>query len=129
KLSELAVGIGPFVVGPAVERKVGSAAFSQLAIDATEWRSAAWAQQHGMYAAIYDHIEDVDAEVERLATRLAESSPEAMLELKNIFWEDTQHWGRLLTERAAISGRLVLSDFTRNRSEERRVGKECARRW
>lgn len=114
KLSELAVGIGPFVVGPAVERKVGSAAFSQLAIDATEWRSAAWAQQHGMYAAIYDHIEDVDAEVERLATRLAESSPEAMLELKNIFWEDTQHWGRLLTERAAISGRLVLSDFTRN---------------
>lgn len=114
KLSELAVGIGPFVVGPAVERKVGSAAFSQLAIDATEWRSAAWAQQHGMYAAIYDHIEAVDAEVKRLAARLAGSSPEAMLELKNIFWEDTQHWDRLLTERAAISGRLVLSDFTRN---------------
>jgi len=114
KLSELAVGIGPFVVGPAVERKVGSAAFSQLAIDATEWRSAAWAQQHGMYAAIYDHIEAVDAEVERLAARLAASSPEAMLELKNIFWEGTQHWDRLLTERAAISGRLVLSDFTRN---------------
>lgn len=114
KLSELAVGIGPFVVGPAVERKVGSAAFSQLAIDATEWRSAAWAQQHGMYAAIYEDIETVDAEVERLAARLAGSSPEAMLELKNIFWEGTQHWDQLLTERAAISGRLVLSDFTRN---------------
>lgn len=114
KLSELAVGIGPFVVGPAVERKIGNAAFTQLSIDATEWRSAEWACNRNLYAEIYDTVEEVDAAVEKLANRLASSSPEAMAELKNIFWEGTAHWDTLLTERAAISGRLVLSDFTRN---------------
>ncbi len=123
KLSELAVGIGPFVVGPAVERKVGTAAFSQLAIDATGWQSAAWAMQHGMYAAVYENIEDVDAAVSGLAAQLASFSPEAMLELKNIFWKGTQHWDQLLPERAAISGRLVLSDFTRNAITAFKAGK------
>lgn len=114
KLSELAVGIGPFVVGPAVERAVGTAAFAQMAIDATEWRSAQWACQHGMYAEIYSDIQQVDTAVGRLAAKLSQSSPEAMQELKRVFWEGTSHWHTLLTERAAISGRLVLSDFTRN---------------
>lgn len=114
KLSELAVGIGPFVVGPAVERKVGTSAMSQLAIDASSWRSAQWAEERGLYAHVYPSVDALDAGVQELADRLAASNPEAMAELKRIFWAGTEHWDALLAERAAISGRLVLSDFTRN---------------
>ena len=114
KLSELAVGIGPFVVGPAVQRKIGLSAMSQLAIDATQWRSAQWAFNHGLYAAIFETEDDMDEEINRLSTVLAKSSPEAMAELKGIFWEGTENWDELLVERAGISGRLVLSDFTVN---------------
>jgi len=114
KLSELAVGIGPFVVGPAVERKIGVAGYSQLAIDASQWRSAEWAKRHGLYAEIYNTIQEVDDSVASLADRLAHSSPEAMSQLKKVFWSGTEHWDSLLSERAAISGRLVLSDFTRD---------------
>lgn len=114
KLSELAVGIGPFVVGPAVERKIGVSAMSQLAIDAAEWRSAEWAEQRGLYAAVLPDATALDAAVDALARRLATSNPEAMAELKRVFWAGTDHWDALLAERAAISGRLVLSDFTRN---------------
>ncbi|OJW83504.1 MAG: enoyl-CoA hydratase [Bacteroidetes bacterium 46-16] len=114
KLSELAVGIGPFVVGPAVERKVGVSCFSQLAIDATGWRSAEWAKKHGLYAEVHQSTEDLDQAVSDLAERLAHSSPDAMAQLKKIFWHGTEHWDTILADRAAISGRLVLSDFTRN---------------
>jgi methylglutaconyl-CoA hydratase len=112
KLSELAVGIGPFVVGPAVERKIGLSAMSQLAINATEWRSADWAHQHGLYADVFETVADLDEELNRLATVLAKSSPEAMAELKKIFWQGTENWDQLLSDRAGISGTLVLSDFT-----------------
>lgn len=114
KLSELAVGIGPFVVGPAVERKTGTSAFSQLAIDATEWRSAEWAKRHSLYAEVHPGIAELDDAVNKLAERLAHSSPEAMAQLKKIFWQGTDHWDTLLSERAAISGKLVLSEFTRS---------------
>jgi methylglutaconyl-CoA hydratase len=114
KLSELAVGIGPFVVGPAVERKMGVGPFMQLSIDATEWRTAQYAYEHGLYAEIHDTIDAADAAVLKLANKLALSSPEAMAELKKVFWKDTENWDSLLVERAAISGRLVLSEFTRN---------------
>jgi methylglutaconyl-CoA hydratase len=114
KLSELAVGIGPFVVGPAVERKVGLSAFSQLTIDATEWRSAEWAKKHGLYAELHNSIEDLDDAVNTLAQKLSHSNPEAIAQLKKVFWHGTEHWDTLLTERAAISGKLVLSEFTRN---------------
>ena len=114
KLSELAVGIGPFVVGPAVERKVGLSAMSQLAINATEWRTAEWAMQNGLYADVFDGEDEMDEEIARLATILAKSSPEAMAELKKVFWKGTEDWDQLLSDRAAISGTLVLSDFTVN---------------
>jgi len=114
KLSELAVGIGPFVVGPAVERKVGVSAMSQMAINATEFMSAEWAREKGLYAELFETEEAMDEAIAALATRLAASSPDAMLELKRIFWQGTEHWDNLLVERAGISGRLVLSDFTRN---------------
>jgi len=114
KLSELAVGIGPFVVGPAVERKMGMSAMSQLAIDATQWQSAAWAKEKGLYTNVFDTVEEMDAAIETLVTKLANSHPEAMHELKKIFWQGTDHWDQLLFDRAKISGRLVLSDFTKN---------------
>ena len=114
KLSELAVGIGPFVVGPAVERKIGLSAMSELAINATAWRSAAWAKSKGLYTEIFETIEEMDNAVEILANRLAASNPDAMKELKKIFWQGTDHWDQLLLERAGISGKLVLSAFTRN---------------
>jgi methylglutaconyl-CoA hydratase len=118
KLSELAVGIGPFVVGPAVQRKMGLSAMSELAIDAAEWRSANWAMQKGLYNQVFSSVEEMDAAISKLAETLAKSSPEAMSDLKNIFWEGTENWDQLLVERAAVSGRLVLSDFTRNAIEK-----------
>lgn len=114
KLSELAVGIGPFVVGPAVERKIGTSAMSMLAINATEWYPAEWAKEKSLYAEIFDSIEAMDEAIDVLANKLAQSNPEAMSMLKKVFWEGTEHWDTLLSERAAMSGKLVLSDFTRN---------------
>ena len=117
KLSELAVGIGPFVVGPAVERKLGTSCFSQLAIDATGWRSAEWAKNHGLYADIYKSEIELDEAIHQLATKLANSNPEAMALLKGVFWQGTEAWDTLLDERAGMSGKLVLSAFTRNAIE------------
>ncbi len=117
KLSELAVGIGPFVVGPAVARKIGNAAMSQLAINATEFKSAYWAREKGLYADVFDTIEEMDAAIDQLSERLSKSNPEAMSMLKKIFWEGTENWDTLLLERAAMSGKLVLSDFTKNAIE------------
>jgi len=114
KLSELAIGIGPFVVGPAVERKVGTSAMSMMAINASEFYSAEWAKQQGLYAEIFDSVEDLDKGIDELAVKLSKSNPEAMQLLKKVFWEGTEHWDTLLAERAALSGTLVLSDFTRN---------------
>ncbi len=114
KLSELAVGIGPFVVGPAVERKMGLSAMSELAINATEWRSAEWAKSKGLYTDVFDTVETMDEAIERLADVLAQSNPEAMTLLKTVFWQGTDHWNELLDERAGMSGKLVLSDFTVN---------------
>ena len=114
KLSELAVGIGPFVVGPAVERKIGTSAMSMMAINATEWYSANWAREKGLYADVFEDAEQMDEAIETLANKLASSNPEAMRMLKQVFWEGTEHWDVLLSDRAAMSGKLVLSDFTRN---------------
>jgi len=113
KLSELAIGIGPFVIGPAVERKIGTAAFSQLAIHATDWQTAAWAKTQGLFADVFETTEELDKAVAQLAQNLATSSPEAMQELKKVLWQGTENWDTLLEERAAQSGRLVLSDYTR----------------
>jgi len=117
KLSELAIGIGPFVVGPAVERKVGTSAMTQLAIDAARWQPARWALEKGLYAQVYEDAEQLDAGVQELAENLAASNPEAMRLLKQAFWEGTGHWDDLLEERAAMSGKLVLSRFTREAIE------------
>jgi len=114
KLSELAVGIGPFVVGPAVERKVGLSAMSSLTINATEWRSAQWALSNGLYSDIFEDANEMDEEIQRLSNQLNNSNPEAMRLLKKVFWEGTDHWDELLSQRAAMSGELVLSEFSKN---------------
>jgi methylglutaconyl-CoA hydratase len=114
KLSELALGIGPFVVGPAVERKIGVSAFSQLALDASEFRSAGWAKEKGLYAEVFETSSDMDEAVQTLAAKLAGYSPDALKVMKEVFWQGTEHWANLLADRAAISGSLVLSDYTRD---------------
>lgn len=114
RLSELAVGIGPFVVGPAVERKVGLSAMSQLAMNPNEWQTAEWGKQKGLFTEVFDTIEQLDAYIDHFTKQLAAFNPEAMAELKKVFWQGTEHWDTLLQERAAISGRLVLSEFTKN---------------
>jgi methylglutaconyl-CoA hydratase len=114
KLSELAVGIGPFVVGPAVERKIGTSAFTSLSINATEWQSAQWAKEKGLYVDIFKTVEEMDAAIVALAAKLSKSNPEAMEMLKKVFWRGTENWDTLLIERAEMSGKLVLSDFTIN---------------
>ena len=113
KLSELNVGIGPFVVGPAVERKLGLSGFSQIAIDANTFYEAEWARQKGLYNQVYDSVEELDEAVQKFAENLCGYSPEAMKEMKKVFWSGTEDWDRLLAERAVISGRLVLSEFTK----------------
>ncbi|NND52089.1 MAG: enoyl-CoA hydratase/isomerase family protein [Flavobacteriaceae bacterium] len=113
KLSELNVGIGPFVVGPAVLRKIGTSGLSQIAIDADTFYDAEWAREKGLYANIYDSTEDLDAAVKTFAEKLCAYNVEAMKALKDMLWKGTEDWDELLAERAAISGRLVLSDFTK----------------
>ncbi|GAB5401524.1 MAG: enoyl-CoA hydratase/isomerase family protein [Aureisphaera sp.] len=113
KLSELNVGIGPFVVGPAVERKLGLSGMSQIAIDANSFYDAEWARQKGLYAQVYESTEALDEAVQGLAGNLCTYNTEAMKEMKKVFWKGTEDWDNLLAERAAISGRLVLSDFTK----------------
>jgi methylglutaconyl-CoA hydratase len=114
KLSELAVGIGPFVVGPAVERKLGLSGMTDLAINATEWRSAQWAHERGLYNDVFDDTQAMDAAVEALVSKLLSSSSDAMRGLKRVFWEGTEHWDQLLAERAAVSGELILSQSAKD---------------
>ncbi len=113
KLSELAVGIGPFVVGPVIEKKIGLASFSQMAVDA-DWRDASWCERRGLYAKVVSDVAALDAHVDTLATTLAASNPEAMAMMKRVFWAGTEQWDSLLAARAAMSGTLVLSEFTRH---------------
>ncbi len=113
KLSELTVGIGPFVIAPAIERKMGLAALSELSLDAKTWKNAYWAKEKGLYADVFESIEKMDKEVEFLALDLSKYNSETLKELKKIFWQHTDGWNDLLEERAEISGKLVLSNYTK----------------
>ncbi len=113
KLSELVVGIGPFVVGPAVERKIGKPAFTQLTLDADQFKTAEWAKSKGLYTEVLESTEALDERVLQFAEELCDRNPEARAAIKKVFWDGTENWDQLLSDRAAISGRLVLSDFTK----------------
>ncbi len=110
KVSELEIGIGPFVVGPALERKIGLSAFSQLTIDAASWRTAEWAKTRGLYSEVHMNINELDESIQRLANHLIRSNPQAVKEIKKILWQGTSNWDQLLSERAKISGQLVISE-------------------
>lgn len=114
KLSELAIGIGPFVIEPAVSRKIGKSALAEMTLAAHEWKSAAWANEKGVYAKVFQTIEELDKELQTFAAKLSSYNPEALSEMKKVLWENTENWDSLLYERATVSGRLVLSDFTKN---------------
>jgi len=118
RLSELSIGIGPFVVGPAVERKIGTSAFSQLTIDAVMWRNAQWGGRKGLFAEVHGTVEGMDESIAKLIHHLIHSSPLAMAEIKKILWRGAENWDQLLLDRAAISGKLVLSSFARQAIEK-----------
>ena len=122
KLSELAIGIGPFVVGPAIERKISISAFSQLTINATEWHSAEWAKEKGLFAEVHETTEKMDASIAILTDKLSSSNPDSMRGLKQVMWEGTDHWDTLLIDRAAMSGKWVLSDFTQATLAQLKLG-------
>lgn len=113
KLSELSLGFGPFVVGPVIERRTSTSAFSQLAVDAISWRSSDWAKRKGLYAELHHDLESMEEAIAKLSTFLAHTNPHAMATLKKDLWKGTEHWDDLLHERASISAKLVLSDFSR----------------
>lgn len=113
KLSELSIGLGPFVIAPALERKMGITALSELSLEAKSWKTAYWAQKKGLFNTVFENIRDMDEGIDILTHQLSQYNPEALLELKKMFWEGTEDWDTLLQERAEISGKLVLSDFTK----------------
>ncbi len=114
KLSELNLGIGPFVIGPVVERKIGVSAFSQLSLNANEFQSPEWARQKGLYAEVFESTEALDEGVLKMADYLLSTNPVAQTQLKEVFWREATHWDTLLEERAEKSGKLVLSDYTKS---------------
>ena len=114
KLSEISIGIGPFVIAPPIERKMGLAALSELTLDATSWKNAHWAKEKGLYANVFETLKELDDEVQLLASKLVSYNPDSLRAIKKVFWQNTNHWNELLMERAEITGKLVLSDFTKN---------------
>lgn len=114
KLSEIAIGIGPFVIEPAVSRKIGKTAMSQMSLQPAEWKSAQWAYQNGLYSELFSSVSEMDDALKAYVAKLSSYNPEALFEMKKVLWEGTEEWGTLLYDRAAISGKLVLSDFTVN---------------
>ena len=118
KLSEIAIGIGPFVIEPVVSRKIGKIAMSEMTLNPTVWKTSKWAFEKGLFSEVCETIEDLDLRLEEYSKELSSYNPDALLEMKKVLWEGTSHWDSLLYERAAISGRLVLSDFTKNALEK-----------
>lgn len=114
KLSELTIGIGPFVIEPVVKRKIGLAGFSELTLDAASWQTAYWAKEKGLYAKVVETINELDVEVDNFVLKLSKYNPEALFELKRVLWKGTENWDELLANRAEISGKLVLSECTKN---------------
>ena len=118
KLSEIAIGIGPFVIEPAVSRKIGKMAMAEMTLNPTVWKTSKWAFEKGLFSEVFETIEELDNRLNQYVTEISSYNKEALDEMKKVLWEGTNHWDSLLYERAAISGRLVLSDFTKNALEK-----------
>ena len=118
RLSELTIGIAPFVIAPAVSRKIGVAGMSELSLNPTAWKNAYWAQEKGLFSQVFDSINELDKELDLFTNNLSSYNPQALEDWKKVLWENTDHWDTLLLERAAITGRLALSEFTKNTLEK-----------
>ncbi|MFS4455415.1 enoyl-CoA hydratase/isomerase family protein [Maribacter sp. 2304DJ31-5] len=114
RLSELTIGIAPLVIAPAVRRKIGTAGISELSLSPTEWKNAYWAQEKGLFSKVFDDLKELDNQLDLFVQKLSDYNPEALLAWKKVLWKDTDHWETLLIDRAAITGELVLSEFTKN---------------
>ena len=114
RLSELAVGIGPFVVGPAVERKIGTAAFTHMSLNPSEWKTAAWAKDNNLFAEVFDTTEQLDEYIKHFVQNIISYNPDAVSNIKKVSWQGTSHWDQLLEQRAEISGELILSDYAKS---------------
>jgi methylglutaconyl-CoA hydratase len=113
KLSELAIGIGPFVIEPAVSRKIGKMEMAEMTLEPSEWKTAQWAFEKGLYNKFFNSIEELDSSLNLFTSKLSSYNPEALTEMKKVLWKDTENWDKLLINRAEISGKLVLSSFTK----------------
>ncbi|SMC41284.1 enoyl-CoA hydratase/isomerase family protein [Cellulophaga tyrosinoxydans] len=118
RLSELTIGIAPFVIAPAVSRKIGVAGMSELSLNPTAWKNAYWAQEKGLFSQVFDSINELDKELDLFTNNLSSYNPQALEDWKKVLWENTDHWDTLLLERAAITGRLALSEFTKSTLEK-----------
>ena len=110
RLSELINGIGPFVVGPAIERKMGISGITYLTLSPADWHSASYALHHGLYNEVTDDISSLNLTVDRKLKEWSSYSSKALKEIKRMFWSSTPAWDELLKERSAISGKLIISD-------------------
>jgi methylglutaconyl-CoA hydratase len=113
KLSEIAVGIGPFVIEPAVSRKMGKMAFAEMTLNPTEWKSANWAKENHLFSEVFQSLDELDIRLNEFTSELSSYNKTALIEMKKVLWEGTENWNQLLYERAAISGMLVLSDHAK----------------
>lgn len=118
KLSELSLGIGPFVIAPVILRKAGQATLNELFMAPDQWKNAYWAQQKGLFARVFENAKEMDEAISHFAERLLQSNPEALSHMKRITWQHTEHWEQELLDNAVISGKLVLSQQTKSMLEK-----------
>lgn len=113
RLSEVSINIGPFVIAPAVERKVGISAFTELTLNPGVFFDVQWAKRHDLFHTVKADTEHVDQAIREFCERIITKNPEALSELKRTLWHGTKHWDELLDKQAAISGRLACSPETK----------------
>ncbi len=111
RLSELSIGIGPFVIEPAVTRKLGISGFSELTLRPLVWKDALWVKSKGMFSEVFKTTELLDDYVDKYIKSLSSYSPVAIREIKKMLWHGTESWDSLMEKRAEISGELAMKNY------------------
>lgn len=120
-LTEINLEIGPFVISPFVERKVGKSQMIAMSLDA-EFRDANWAVQHNVYNKIFSTISEMDEEIEKFLNRLSTKNHKVLAKIKELSWEGTEHFGEILPEKINISANLVLEDSAKENIQKIKEG-------
>lgn len=115
-LTELNLGIGPFVIGPYVERKIGKSAYGAMSIDA-DFRSANWCEKHDVYHSVSENIQEMDEKIAAFMNKLSERSADALALIKKVSWEGSEHFDQLMPERILMSASLILEDSAKKNIE------------